>query len=194
VVYTIRRDDGRTPLLKRITSRLFYALLRRLSDVDIHPGAADFRLLDRAVVDVMRTCNEQHLFLRGMIRWAGFDQKAVEYTPAPRHAGRSSYSVRKMASLALAGMTAFGVRPLRIATTLGLVIALLAGLYGCYVIYVHLFTDRTVVGWASITTSVLFIGGVQLVVLGVLGEYVGKAFLESKRRPGYIIRRPHRRG
>lgn len=189
VVYTIRRDDGRTPFLKRITATAYYALVRRLSDVDIHPGAADFRLLDRAVVDVLRTCGEQHLFMRGMISWVGFRQKAVEYTPAPRHAGRSSYSLRKMTSLALAGITAFGIRPLRVATALGLLIATLAGLYGCYVIYVHLFTDTTVVGWASITASVLFIGGVQLVLLGVLGEYVGKSFLEAKGRPGYIVRK-----
>lgn len=191
VVYTIRRDDGRTPLLKRITAVVFYALVRRLSDVEVHPGAADFRLLDRAVVDVLRQCGEQHLFMRGMVSWVGFRQKAVEYVPAQRNAGRSSYSVRKMTSLALAGITAFGIRPLRIATALGLMIATLAGIYGCYVIYVHLFTDRTVVGWASITASVLFIGGVQLVLLGVLGEYVGKSFLEAKGRPGYIIRKKY---
>lgn len=194
VVYTIRRDDGRTPLLKRLTSAVFYAIARRLTDVEIHPGAADFRLLDRAVVDVLRTCGEQHLFMRGMISWAGFRQKAVEYTPAPRNAGRSSYSVRKMGSLALAGITAFSIRPLRIAMVLGLAIAALAAAYGCYVIYTQLFTDRAVAGWASTTASVLFIGGIQLVMLGVLGEYVGKGFIEVKKRPGYIIRRTKGKG
>ncbi|MCO6481625.1 MAG: glycosyltransferase [Flavobacteriales bacterium] len=190
VVYTVRRDR-RTPFIKRATSRLFYAMARRLAAVDIRPGTADFRLLDRAVVEVLRGCGEQHLFMRGMVVWAGFNQKAVEYEPAPRHAGRSSYSVRKMAGLALAGITSFSIRPLRIATVLGLCIATLAALYGCYVLYAFLFTDRVVAGWTSTTASVLLIGGIQLVMLGVLGEYVGKSFIEVKKRPGYIIRKKY---
>lgn len=189
VVYTVRRDEARIPFFKRATSRLFYALLKWFGAMDIPPGSADFRLLDRCVVDVLRSCGEQHLFMRGMIGWVGFRQKIVPYVPHERHAGHTSYSLRRMVSLALAGITAFSIRPLRIAMFMGLSIAALAALYGCYVIYVQLFTDRAVAGWASMTASVLFIGGIQLVMLGVLGEYVGKSFIEVKKRPPYIVRK-----
>lgn len=188
VVQTVRAEDPRLPWSKRMTSRVFHVAARKLLSVDIPPGAADFRLLDRKVVDAIRSMEEDHLFLRGMVRWVGFEQTTVDYEPGSRFAGSTHYSWRRMFALAFSGITSFSVMPLRLAFAFGFVIAFLAGVYGCYVIGIHLFTDRAVAGWTSTTASVLFIGGIQLIMLGIVGEYLGKAFMQSKRRPNYLIR------
>jgi glycosyltransferase involved in cell wall biosynthesis len=189
VVYTVREDDPSLPWHKRATSKLFYRLMSRLSSVEIHPGAADFRLLDREVVDVLRQCGENHLFIRGLVSWAGFSPVSMTYAPNPRYAGRTNYSLRKMVSFALSGITAFSIRPLQLSIFLGLFIAFLAGMYGLYVVYAFAFTDWTIPGWSSVAASVLFIGGVQLIMLGIIGEYLGKTFIENKKRPTYIVRK-----
>jgi dolichol-phosphate mannosyltransferase len=189
VVYTIRRDTAKTSFFKRITARFFYWIARKLSSVEVHPGAADFRLLDRAVVDVLKECRENYLYLRGLVSWAGFRQTSLEYEPNERFAGKTKYSTRKMIRFALAGITSFSIRPLQLSLVLGIIIAGLAFLYGLYVIYIYTFTEQAVAGWASTTASVLFIGGIQLIVLGILGEYIGKNFMESKKRPVYVVRK-----
>lgn len=189
VVFTVRQEDPSLPWHKRATSKLFYRLMSSLSSVEIHPGAADFRLLDREVVDVLRQCGENHLFIRGLVSWAGYSQVAVEYAPNPRFAGSTNYSLRKMVSFALSGITAFSIRPLQLSIFLGLFIAFLAGIYGLYVVYAFLFTERTIPGWSSMAASVLFIGGIQLIMLGIIGEYLGKTFIENKKRPTYIVRK-----
>lgn len=189
VVYTVRNEDPLLPWHKRITSRMFYRVMSAVSSIELSPGAADFRLLDREVVDVLRQCGENHLFIRGLVSWAGFRQVAVAYDPNPRFAGRSQYSLRKMVSFALNGITAFSIRPLQLSIFLGLFIAMLAGLYGFYVVYIFAFTDLAIPGWASVAASVLFIGGIQLIMLGIIGEYLGKTFIENKKRPTYIVRR-----
>jgi glycosyltransferase involved in cell wall biosynthesis len=189
VVLTQREEDPNLSWAKRTTSRLFYRLAQKLSSVTIHPGSADFRLLDRSVVDVLKGLDESYLFLRGLVSWVGFRQTSVSYKANERFSGTSNYTYRKMFSLALSGITSFSIRPLQLSIFLGLLIASLAGIYGLYVIYIFAFTDEAVTGWASTTASVLFIGGVQLVMLGILGEYVGKGFMEGKRRPTYIIRK-----
>lgn len=189
VVYTIRRDTTQTSFFKRITASFFYRIARKLSSVEVHPGAADFRLLDRAVVDVLKECRENYLYLRGLVAWAGFRQTFIEYTPNERFAGKTKYSTRKMIRFALAGITSFSIRPLQLSLVLGIIIAGLAFLYGLYVLYIYAFTDKAVAGWASTTASVLFIGGIQLIVLGILGEYIGKTFMENKKRPAYVVRR-----
>ncbi len=191
VVYTQREDGDDLPWLKRTTSKLFYRIAQRLTSVRIHPGTADYRLLDRKVVDVIKDLDESYLFFRGLVSWAGFRQTSVKFKAKDRYAGKSNYTYGKMFSLAMSGITSFSVRPLQLAMVLGLVIAALAGIYGVYVIYIFAFTDNAIPGWASTTASVLFIGGVQLIMLGILGEYVGKAFMEGKRRPTYIIRERH---
>jgi len=191
VVYTQREEGNDLPWLKRTTSKLFYRIAQRLTSVHIHPGTADYRLLDRKVVDVIKDLDESYLFFRGLVSWAGFRQTSVKFKAKDRYAGKSNYTYRKMFSLAMSGITSFSVRPLQLAMVLGLVIAALAGIYGIYVIYIFAFTDNAIPGWASTTASVLFIGGVQLIMLGILGEYVGKAFMEGKRRPTYIIRERH---
>jgi glycosyltransferase involved in cell wall biosynthesis len=189
VVFTQREEDPTLSWMKRATSKLFYRLAQKLSSVEILHGTADFRLLDREVVDVLKQLDESYLFIRGLVSWVGFKQTAISYKPQGRFAGKSNYTYRKMFSLALSGITSFSIRPLQLSMLLGLFIASLAGIYGLYVIYIFAFTDQAMQGWASTIASVLFIGGVQLIMLGVLGEYVGKGFMEGKRRPTYIIRK-----
>mgnify|MGYP003652870249 FL=1 len=189
VVFTQREEDPNLSWIKRATSKLFYRLAQKLSSVQIHQGTADFRLLDREVVDVLKQLDESYLFIRGLVSWVGFKQTAISYKPQGRFAGESNYTYRKMFSLALSGITSFSIRPLQLSIVLGLVIASLAGIYGLYVIYIFSFPNQAMPGWASTTASVLFIGGVQLIMLGVLGEYVGKGFMEGKRRPTYIVRK-----
>jgi len=187
VVYTIREDDRRqTGWFKRWTSAGFYKLINALSDVRIAAGAADFRLMDRTVVDCLVAMPERSRFLRGMVSWVGFRQKGIRYRPNPRHSGESKYSVRKMLALALQGMTSFSSVPLRVSGYLGL-FAALAGLpYALWAVYAKLFTDMVVPGWASLLVAILFLGGVQLMSIGVIGEYVGRIYTEVKRRPLYL--------
>jgi dolichol-phosphate mannosyltransferase len=188
IVYTTREDDPKLSYLKRKTSGLFYRLMNRFSDINVEKGAADFRLMDRAVVDVLKDIDEYYLFFRGMTAWVGFRQYALPFTPDPRFAGETKYSVRRMIGFALTGITSFSLKPLRISVFIGLLIALIAFIYGIYAIIMKLFTDQTIPGWASVLASVLFIGGIQLIVLGIIAEYIGKLFMESKRRPHYIVK------
>ena len=187
IVFTSRQDDAKTGWLKRLSSRYFYGLMNRFSDVHIEPGAADFRLLDRKVVDLIRQSREHDLFIRGFIPWVGFRQFIVPYTPDARFAGKSKYTLKKMLGLALNGITSFSVRPLRIATILGACISGLAFLYAIYALYAHIVLRETVQGWTSVLVSVLLIGGLQLLTLGILGEYIGRLFIQAKGRPPYII-------
>ena len=192
IVTTIRKDDRRVFFLKRLTSGMFYRLMNRLSDIHVPKGAADFRLLDRAVVEVLKDTKEYYLFFRGMISWIGFKQYALQYTPDERFAGRTKYSLKRMLAFALTGFTSFSLKPLRLSVLLGLLFAVLAFIYGIYAILMKLFTDQAIPGWASVLVSVLFIGGIQLIVLGIIGEYIGKLFMESKQRPHYIIKEKSR--
>jgi glycosyltransferase involved in cell wall biosynthesis len=187
IVYTRRRDDVREPWLKRRTSLAFYQVMNTLSSVDFEPGTADYRLLDRRVVDVIRASPDVDLFLRGFIHWVGFRQKRIDYTPEPRFRGQTKYTVKKMINLALSGITSFSVRPLHLATLAGMGVSGLAFLYALYALGILLFTDRAVPGWASVLLSVLFIGGIQLLVLGIMGEYLGKLFVQAKGRPPYLV-------
>ena len=187
IVSTTRQDDEKTGWFKRTSSRYFYGLMNRFSDVYIEPGAADFRLLDRKVVNLIRDSQESDLFIRGFIPWVGFRQYAIPYKPDQRFAGQSKYTLRKMLRLALNGITAFSVRPLRIATFLGSCISGMAFLYAIYALYAHLVLKETVQGWTSVLLSVLIIGGLQLLTLGIIGEYLGRLFLQAKGRPPYIV-------
>ncbi len=187
VVYTIREDDpchaGR---FKRWTSAAFYKLINAASDVPIPAGAADFRLLDRSVVDAILAMPERSRFLRGMVSWVGFRQVGIRYRPNPRRAGKSKYSLGKMFSLAIEGLTSFSTLPLRVSGYLGLAAALVGLPYGIWAIYARLFTDMAVPGWSSLVVAILFLGGVQLMSIGVIGEYVGRIYSEVKRRPLYL--------
>ena len=187
VVNTIRGKQQSLPVGKRISSGMYYRLVNMLSTVEIKPGAADFRLLDRKVVDALKQFNENYLFLRGLIPWLGFRQTEIDFEPASRYAGKTKYSFVRMLRFALDGITSFSSRPLYLSIALGGIIAGLAFLYGGYALYMYLFTDATLPGWTSTTASVLFIGGIQLIMIGIIGIYLGKLFIENKKRPNYII-------
>jgi dolichol-phosphate mannosyltransferase len=188
VVYTVRRPDKNLSLFKRASSSAFYSLMNQLTEHPIDAGAADFRLLDRKVVDIIASLHDPFLFLRGLIPWMGFRQFAIAYEPDARLAGKTKYSLVRMARLALHGATSFSVRPLRFATLCGTTISLLAFGYGLYAFAVFFLFEEVVSGWASLVSSILFLGGIQLIVLGIIGEYVGMLYVQSKQRPSYIIR------
>lgn len=186
VVYTVREDAQDTGLFKRWTSSAFYKCINAVSEVPIIANAADFRLMDRAVVNCLISMPERSRFLRGMISWVGFRQIGIPYVAHPRHAGKSKYSLRKMLSLAVQGITSFSSVPLRLSAYIGFATAASVIPYAIWGVYARLFTDQAVHGWASLEVSVLFLGGVQLMSLGVIGEYVGRIYTEVKGRPIYV--------
>lgn len=189
VVNTIRKETKGAGQLKGLTANLFYWLINRIARIDLPAGGADYRLLDRKAVDYLKRLRERSRFLRGLISWIGFRQTCVEYEADARTAGKSKYSFGKMFSFALDGITSFSAVPLRISTYLGLTVAGLSFFYILYAVYIRLFTDRAIEGWTSVLVTVLFIGGIQLIFLGVIGEYLSRVFEEAKQRPLYIISR-----
>jgi glycosyltransferase involved in cell wall biosynthesis len=187
VVYTIRQNINRISWFKKTTSTLFYKIVNVLSETKLEEGTADFRLLDQKVVTVLRTFNERNLFFRGVIPTLGFQQIGITYLPRDRFSGKSKYSFSKMLKFALTGITSSSTKPLYFSIYVGLIFALTAFIYALYAIYIALFTTEAVTGWTSIIASILFIGGVQLIMIGIIGIYLGKLFSESKNRPVYII-------
>jgi dolichol-phosphate mannosyltransferase len=161
--------------------------MRKLSDVNIENGMADFRLIDKKVLKQLKLFRENFLFFRGIIPWMGFRQANIEFQANERFAGTTKYTFKKMLKFATTGVTAFSVKPLRLSIYLGSIIAFLAFLYGIYAAYVFFFTDMALTGWTSVIVSVLFVGGINLLMLGIIGEYLGKLFIENKRRPNYLI-------
>lgn len=189
VVYTVRRPDPNLSWFKRTTSGGFYRILRSVSSLDLEDGAADFRLLDRKVIDALKQFKENDLFLRGVISWMGFRQCRLLYEPAARYAGRTKYSLRKMLRLAAMGITSFTTRPLYLSVLLGFAMSIFACLLGIEVLYEKYFTNATVSGWTSIIMLMVLIGGIQFILIGIIGVYLGKTFTEVKQRPPYIIAR-----
>jgi glycosyltransferase involved in cell wall biosynthesis len=190
VVYGLMRSRPEGPF-KRVTATVFYWLLRRLTRVDMPQAAGDFRLADRAVVEAFLGMRERDRYVRGMFAWLGFSQDGVDYVPPPRFAGRSKYTVRRMVRLAFDAIFSFSVYPLRVVLAAGLVVSLLSFLLGIASGVSKLAGVYTVPGWATIVVVSTFIGGVQLVVLGGIGEYIGRIYEEVKRRPLYVVRRTH---
>jgi dolichol-phosphate mannosyltransferase len=188
VVYTIRDDNRDVPLFKRATARVFYGLINLIADVKVQEGTADFRLLDRSVVDVLKNMNECAPFYRGIVPWTGFRQTGLHFKPLPRHAGRTKYTFGRMIAFALCGLVSFSIMPLRLATLLGFGMALTGFIIGLKAVIEYLITKNTVPGWASTIVTVVLVGGVQLIILGIIGEYLGKLVNESKKRPHYIVR------
>jgi len=188
IVYTIRNDPPGTSLFKKMTAKIFYKLINTLANINIPENSADFRLLDKKVVEQLRLIKEKPKFFRGLIGWVGFNKCAVYYDASPRHAGKSKYTVWKMIKFAYDGITSFSAFPLHIATALGVMVSFISFLYAVYAIYARLFTNQTLPGWTSVLVAVLFLGGVQLLSLGLIGGYLGKAYEELKQRPSYIIR------
>lgn len=188
IVYMLRLDDPSLPWTKRTASRLFYKVLTAVSDFSFEPGSSDFRLLDRAVVDIIRDCGEQTVFLRGLVPWLGFNQLAIPYTPNNRVHGNTKYSFRKMVALAVDGVVSSSLRPLQLSTYLGLFMAAFAMAYMIYAVIARIIYGLAISGWASILSSAMLIGGVQLLILGIIGQYTGKIWLQVRGRPLYIVR------
>lgn len=188
VVLCKRKDSGEHPgRFKQASSNSFYRTLSFLTDINIEPSAADFRLIDRKLVDIIKTLPEKDIFFRGLIAWMGFKQTVVEYEQNARIHGNTKYSFRKMVSLAFTGLTSFSVKPLHTAIYLGLTISCLSILYIPYALLSYI-TGNAISGWASLIVTVSFFGGLQLLILGVMGLYLGKLFMQSKHRPEYIVR------
>jgi polyisoprenyl-phosphate glycosyltransferase len=187
VVYTRRNDDKKLPWLKRNTSRFFYALLNRLSDIRLESGTADFRLMSRSVMNAFATLNENELFIRGLIKWAGFRQTAVSYDPRNRYAGDSKYNLKKMLSFALRGITSFSVKPLQMIAYLGMLLFVISMVLVPYAL-ISYFTGHVVSGWTSLMITVIFFGSLQLLMIGIIGLYLSKLVIQSKQRPLYFIR------
>lgn len=187
IVYTIRKYPKSISRFKRSTSDFFYRILSKLSDVELEKGSSDFRLLDASVIDVIRDGTESDVFLRGLVKWVGFRQYAIPFVAGERFAGESKYSLGKMFRFAFTGITAFSVKPLYLAAYLGFFFSLVSLLYIPYVIYSFI-NHSEISGWASLIMTVVFFGGVQLIILGILGIYMGKIFKQIKGRPNYIIR------
>jgi dolichol-phosphate mannosyltransferase len=188
VVYGIRTDREGETRFKLWTARVFYRLMRRLADTEMPVDTGDFRLLDRRVVDAIVSMPERDRFIRGMVSWVGFRQTGVPYRRAARHAGTTKYPFGKMLRFALDGIFSFSVKPLRISTHIGFLSAGIALAAILYALAMRVFTDRWVTGWTALIIAVLFVGGVQLISVGIIGEYVGRVYGESKRRPLYLVR------
>ncbi len=186
VVYGQRRHRDGESLFKRASATAFYRVLRWLSDVRIPVDTGDFRLMSRRAVDVLNSMPEAHRFIRGMVGWLGFKQVPLAYDRHPRRAGTTNYPLRRMIRLAVDAITGFSIRPLRIASMLGIMFALL-GLAGVLFSVWGWFFGRTLPGWTSVMVVMLTLGGIQLTVLGIIGEYLGRLYIESKRRPLYVI-------
>ncbi len=187
IVNTKRLDAKGTGFFKKLTSKWYYKIINALSDVPIEPAAADFRLMNRKSVNALNSLPEAHRFTRGLVGWMGFKQAIVPYQAAPRHAGASKYTFFKMLRFGLDGIVSFSVKPLRIAFYTGFMVSIASLLYAIYAVVQHLI-GSTVEGWTSILVSVLFIGGVTLLSLGVIGEYIARIFNEVRRRPMYFFK------
>lgn len=188
VVQTIRTSTEGISWFKRLTSRLYYKLINSVSNVHINEGGSDFRLLDKTVVTSFRRFRERARFIRGMISAIGYKQILIEFTAPPRYAGTTKFSLKGMLHFALDGITAYSKLPLRIAFYIGVLCALGSFILALHVLYIKVFTQQAAPGWATITASILMLGGLQLAGLGVIGEYVGRIFEEVKQRPLYWLR------
>jgi len=189
VVYAVRRKREGEGFCKKLLAAGFYRIFRQLCSVDVPVDAGDFRLIDRSVVDALSGMRESHRYMRGMVSWIGFRQCAVEYDRAARLAGETKYPVLKSLKLAWDGITSFSAKPLQWMMNLGLIVALISALLAFRIIWLKLSGDGALVsGWASLSVLILFLGGVQLAAIGLLGQYVSRVFDEAKGRPLYILR------
>jgi len=187
VVYAVREEREGETWFKKTTAALFYRLIHAITNVNIPLDTGDFRLMDEKVVAVMKQMREKHRFLRGMSAWVGFKQVGVNYKRKPRHAGTSKYPLKKMIQFALNAITSFSYFPLQLATYIGFIAAGLSVVAIPIIIILRLTTGTALLGQATTLVMVLFLGGVQLISLGIIGEYIGRIYDESKNRPLYIV-------
>jgi glycosyltransferase involved in cell wall biosynthesis len=188
VVYAVREDRAGESRTKLATARWFYRLMGRISDVPLPAEVGDFRLVDRRALDAVSGMREHRRYLRGMFAWVGYDQSAVQYTREARHRGETKFPMRKMIAFALDGIVSFSSAPLRLALKFGFVVSVLSFMLGIAAVAVKLSGLFAVPGWASIAVGMAFLGGAQLTVLGVIGEYIAGIYDEVKQRPMYLVR------
>lgn len=188
IVNAVRVDRSGETFFKRFTARVFYWLLRRLSHVEMSPNVGDFRLIDRRALDAFKSMRESTRYLRGMFSWVGFRQTAVPYDYHDRHTGEAKYNFRRMLTLGINGLVSFSNAPLEFALHVGFVVAVLSFLAGIGDLVAKLVAVETVPGWLSIAIMVSFLGGMQLLILGVMGTYMSRMYEEVKNRPLYIVR------
>ena len=194
IVFTLKRKDRSRSLARKLVDWGFYALLSRLSGLQLESGQSDFRLLDRRALLAITGMNERPKFLRGLTKWIGYRQVTIDYDVEPRRAGRSKFNFRQLFRLGLDGVLSFSVLPLRLFTLSGVVVASGAFLYGAFVVasgvyaYISGYPERIQPGWATVATSIIFFGGIQLIGIGLLGEYLGRVYDQVKERPAYLIR------
>lgn len=189
MVYTVHADRRDESAAKRFGTRLFYKALNAAGRFKVPANAGDFRLMDRQVVDALLALPERNRFMKGLYAWVGFSTVAVPYQPAARTQGRSSFNLIRLARLSLDGLTAFTTLPLRAVSAAGFVLAIIAFLYGSYLSLEYLLFGHEVNGWTTIVVSLMLFSGIQLVSLGVVGEYIGRIFEEAKARPVYVVKR-----
>lgn len=188
VVYAKRIKRKGETFFKKVTAYAFYRLLRAATEIDIPLDTGDFRLIDRKVRDQLVGMRERSRFVRGLVSWVGFNQTAIEYERDERFAGETKYPLKKMIRFSLDGITSFSYKPLKLASLLGFLLSFVSAIWMIVVLYLKLFTHSTVTGWSSLVMAVLFFNGVVLMMLGVIGEYIGRIYDEVKQRPLYILK------
>jgi glycosyltransferase involved in cell wall biosynthesis len=188
VVLGRRLNRDSDSFCKRLSASWYYRIHNKIADPHIHENVGDFRLMDHAVIDALRSLPESRRFMKGLFAWVGFKTTFVDYTRPKRSAGSSKFNGWRLWNFALEGITSFSIAPLRLWGYLGCIVALISMLYGVFIILCVMFLGRSVPGYASILVAVVFLGGVQLIGIGVIGEYLGRTYLESKRRPVYVVR------
>jgi glycosyltransferase involved in cell wall biosynthesis len=187
VVYGVRASRQSDTRMKRITAAMFYSLFNRVTDTKIPPGAGDFRLMDARVVQALLALPERNRFMKGLFSWVGFKQAGIEYVREARVSGRTSFSYGRLFDFAIDGLTSFSIAPLRMASFAGMVVSLIGFAYALYLTLRTIFAGVDVPGYASIMVVTMFLGGVQLICLGFIGEYLGRLYVETKGRPLYIV-------
>ncbi|MBO4531839.1 MAG: glycosyltransferase family 2 protein [Paludibacteraceae bacterium] len=186
-VYAERLNRGKESWLRRKLSMLYYRLLQRMAKVDVLPNVGDFRLLDRKCIDSLKKLRETQRYTKGLYCWIGFKKKKISFQQADREKGKSSFSYHRLFNLAIEGITSYTTAPLRISTVVGIVVSLVAFIYMCYVLIKTILYGEPVQGYPTLVILILFLGGVQLLSLGIIGEYLGRVFHETKNRPVYLI-------
>ena len=187
VVYARRRERHGETWLKRATAALFYRVMRHIGEMPIPENTGDFRLLNKRCLEAILSCRERRRFMKGLFAWVGFKQAAIIYDRAPRFVGKTKWSYWRLWNLAIEGITSFTIAPLKLATYFGVTTALVALLYAAYILCRTFVLGRELPGYASLMVAILFLAGVQLIALGVIGEYVGRIFVEAKGRPLYLL-------
>jgi len=187
VAYGKRTKRKGESIFKRLTAKIFYRFLRSMTNVDLPSDTGEFRLIDRKVCDAVNKMPEKNRYIRGLVSWVGFKQIAVPYVREERFAGVTKYPLRKMIAFAMDAVTSFSHKPLKLATMLGFVISFLSFLYILYAIYLRFFTEQAITGWASTIAAILLTQGIVLMILGLMGEYIGRIYSEIQNRPNYIV-------